>query len=271
MELLRSNEMSLLHLTDLHLEYHLDLRDFSAVVPTKIADVVILTGDIAGGVYAKEFIDYLLSLGYTVIYILGNHEFYGHDVDTLIQQWRHIANKTENLYFLEKDSVVINNVEFIGSCLWTSLETRSKEEMVDYFLKLKIKKNEDFFQTKNWSVDKMKDYHYDALASIKSLVASSQAKYKVVLSHYLPSYQSVHEAYINSPINSFFATELGYYIADSDINFWFHGHTHCSFDYFIDNQNKNGCNVVCNPYGYNDINMVNPEFSWNNVVKRILL
>lgn len=271
MKLLHSEEMSLLHLTDLHLEFYLKLRDFSTVVPNKIADIALLTGDIAGGTYAKHFIDYLISLDYTVIYVLGNHEFYGHDVDKLINEWRSIANQTENLYFLESDSVVIDDVEFFGTCLWTSLETKSKEDMVDFFLKLKIKKNEDFLKTKNWSVDKMKDRFYDSFNTLQSLINNSNAKHKVVLTHYLPSYQSVHQYYVNSPINSFFATELGDYIASSDIKFWFHGHTHDSFDYIIDNFTEEGCNIICNPYGYNDINMINPNFSWTNVVRKIKL
>lgn len=139
--------------------------------------------------------------------------------------------------------------------------------MVDFFLKLKIKSNSDFLQTANWSVEKMKNKHFEALAKLKKLIANSKAEKKVVLTHYLPSYQSVHSAYINSPINSFFATELGSYIAETDIDFWFHGHTHTSCNYIIDNLTEKGCLVSCNPYGYNDINMVNPDFSWHNVTK----
>lgn len=259
--------MDLLHLTDTHLEYNLRLQDFYSVVPKKIADVACLTGDIAGGTHALPFIKHLLNLGYKVIYVLGNHEFYGHDVDELIQKWRDISKDIENFYFLEGDSVVIDNVEFFGSCLWTSLECKSKEEMVDFFLKLKIKGNEDFLQTKNWSVETMKNKHFEALKKLKALIANSKAEKKVVLTHYLPSYQSLHSAYINSPINSFFATELGYYIAESYIDFWFHGHTHTSCNYIIDNLTAHGCMVSCNPYGYNDINMVNPDFSWHNVTK----
>jgi Icc-related predicted phosphoesterase len=261
--------MKILHLTDLHLEFNLKLQNFYSVVPFKIADVVILTGDIAGGLYAKHFIEHLLSLDYIVIYNLGNHEFYGHDVDTLIQKWKDISNNTKNFYFLENDSVIIEDVEFFGSCLWTSLETKSKEDMVDFFLKLKIKDNEDFRQIKNWSVEKMKDRFYDSFDKIKELIEKSKVNKKVVLTHYLPSYQSVHSNFINNPINSFFATELGNYIAYSDINLWFHGHTHNSFDYIIENNTPEGCNIVCNPYGIHDRNAVNPDFSWLEVIKEI--
>lgn len=94
--------MNSLHLTDTHLEYYLRLKDFYSVVPKKIADIVFLTGDIAGGTYALPFIEHLLNLGYKVIYVLGNHEFYGHDVVDLIQKWRDISKDIENFYFFRR-------------------------------------------------------------------------------------------------------------------------------------------------------------------------
>lgn len=249
--------MNAIHITDVHLEYWKRLVDFNNVIDKKVADIAILTGDIAGGTYSIGFINHLISLGYEVIYVLGNHEFYGHNVDELILKWRELSKRTDGLHFLEGDSIVIGDVEFFGTCLWTSLNTNSKSEDVDSFLKLKLKKEKDFASIKNWNVDKMKDRFYDAWGNLQNLLEKSDSKKKVVLSHYLPSYICIHECYINSVNNSMFATELGNYIACSDIMYWFHGHTHSSVDKMIGDTR-----VICEPYGYNDINMINPEFTW---------
>ena len=97
-----SNYLSttVLPLSDLHLEYNLSLRDFNTVIDSKVADIVILSGDIAGGTHALPFIQHLISLGYQVVYVLGNHEFYGYDVDELIEEWRNIAVNIPELHFL---------------------------------------------------------------------------------------------------------------------------------------------------------------------------
>ena len=77
---------SALVLSDLHFEFDVTRQNYNDVVSEKLADAVFLAGDIAGGLHALEFIDHLLDLGYTVFYCLGNHEFYGHDIDGLVAQ-----------------------------------------------------------------------------------------------------------------------------------------------------------------------------------------
>jgi predicted phosphodiesterase len=253
--------MNVLPISDTHFEWFKSLNDYNSVIDRKYADIVVLAGDIAGGTYAIHFIKHLISLGYKVIYVLGNHEFYNKDVLELIEEWTIISAETDDLYFLENDSVVIGDFEFFGSCLWTSVGTKSKSEEIDFFLKLNIKKESDFTAIQNWNPTRMKDRFYHSLPIIKNLIEKSTAKYKIMVSHFLPSYICVNEAYINSTNNPMFATELGDYIANSTLNYWFHGHTHCSV-----RENINGTHLICNPYGYNDLNMINPNFSWTKHV-----
>jgi Icc-related predicted phosphoesterase len=253
---------TVLHLTDLHFEFNKQLIDYNSVISEKKADWVFLTGDIAGGTYALPFIKHLLKLGYKVFYVLGNHEFYGYDIDLLISEWRSISKSIDGFYFLENESVVIDDIEVFGSCLWTSMGTSHKNENLDILFKDSVSSNADFKYTKNWTPEKMKERFYSSWEKLQKIIENSKAKHKVVLTHYLPSYQSVDVKYLQSLINPFFATELGNYIAYSDVNFWFHGHTHDSFDYFIYNTN-----IICNPFGYKDKNMLNRFFNWNKITK----
>ena len=261
-----SNYLSttVLPLSDLHLEYNLSLRDFNTVIDSKVADIVILSGDIAGGTHALPFIQHLISLGYQVVYVLGNHEFYGYDVDELIEEWRNIAVNIPELHFLHNDSVVINDIEFIGSTLWTSMATLYPEQFLDPLFLSHISSSNDFNEIKNWSPNIMKDYFYESWDIVKSLIKNSKATKKVVVSHYLPSYQSIHEVYAESKQNPFYATELGYELCDLMLDYYFHGHTHDSCDYFI-----HKTNIICNPHGYKDLNRVNEHFSWNKIIKTI--
>lgn len=253
--------MRLLQLTDLHLEWNTNLKDYSLFINEKVADVVILTGDIHANVKGISFIQHLIDLGYQVIYVLGNHEFYNRTIDGLIAEWRELASKTPGLHFLEGDSVTIEDVTFFGSCLWTQMGTSSKDEEVDFFLKHRIKREDDFTCIANWNPQAMANRFYEVWEVLQKQITDCKNPKKVMLSHYLPSWQSIHPSYFGNPSNAFFASHLDDFILKSGLTYWFHGHTHTDADYFIGDQ-KNGCRVICKPYGYHDLSMVNPEFNW---------
>lgn len=65
----------------------------------------------------------------------------------------------------------------------------------------------------------------------------------VVITHHLPSIQSVSERYSNDILSACFASHLDELLGYSKL--WIHGHTHDSFDYMA-----NGTRVICNPRGY---------------------
>lgn len=77
-------------LSDLHLEIS------NMAIPSAEADAVILAGDI----------------------VAGNHEFYGKERNSIIQELR-LAAKDTGVHFLDNDEVMINHVRFLGTTLWT--------------------------------------------------------------------------------------------------------------------------------------------------------
>jgi predicted MPP superfamily phosphohydrolase len=114
---------SAITISDIHLEWDTHLKDFSTVIPEKMADAIFLNGDIAGGEHALPFIKYLLSLEYKVFYVLGNHEFYGENFNELVDFWKNVDLK--NFYFIHQSDVVVDNIRVIGAPLWASLGTLS--------------------------------------------------------------------------------------------------------------------------------------------------
>ena len=65
----------------------------------------------------------------------------------------------------------------------------------------------------------------------------------VVVSHHLPSAESVAARFKDSLLSACFASELDYLFGKMDL--WVHGHTHDNMDYVA-----NGTRVICNPRGY---------------------
>ena len=56
-----------------------------------------------------------------VIYVMGNHEHYDGDFATTEFRIRSHLGYLKNLHFLEKESVKIDDVTFIGGTLWTDM------------------------------------------------------------------------------------------------------------------------------------------------------
>ena len=67
----------------------------------------------------------------------------------------------------------------------------------------------------------------------------------VVVTHHLPSKQSVSERFEKNLLSACFASDLADELLSKRVPLWIHGHTHDGFDYV-----ENGTRVVCNPRGY---------------------
>lgn len=75
---------------------------------------------------------------------------------------------------------------------------------------------------------------------------------KVIVTHHLPSFKSIHPKYLNPKrgelellSNFCFASHLDELVEKSGAKLWIHGHTHDPCDYYIGETR-----VVCNPCGY---------------------
>ena len=102
--------MKLLVLSDLHVEYASFEPDTNA---TKAADVVVLAGDIHKGADGIEWARETFP-DKAIIYVAGNHEFYGQHWDAHLEHLRRKAT-IHDIHFLENDAVTIEGVRFLGA------------------------------------------------------------------------------------------------------------------------------------------------------------
>ena len=82
-------------------------------------DVLVVAGDLVprmerGVAWLRERVT-----DRPVIYIPGNHEFYGADVDHTVDKARTAAAGT-NIHVMQNDAITIDGVRFIASTLWTA-------------------------------------------------------------------------------------------------------------------------------------------------------
>lgn len=247
-------------LSDLHLSVAgLDL-------PTADADVVILAGDISR---PKQAFDWALKLTKPVLYVAGNHEFYGNSISGTMADLKQRSQGT-HIQILEQDQVVLQGVRFLGVTLWTDFllygEGAPQEEAVSQALKF----IRDFSRIES---DNVADAAFTPAQSARLFQASKLWLEKqlaipfdgptVVITHHGPSPQSVHPRFEGSAVNPCFVSNLEDLMGAERVALWIHGHTHDSFDYRV-----SGTRVVCNPRGYQKDGVnENALFNPNLVIK----
>jgi Icc-related predicted phosphoesterase len=258
----------MLLLSDTHFEWDKKLLDYNNVISKKTDDnVVILAGDIAGGRYIHEFVEHLTNLGYIVLYIPGNHEYYGFSISEMDKRLADYFDTKNNAYFMNNRSMVIDDVRFIGSTLWAAADTININPItgdfqratdVDYFVRSAIKRISDFRQIIDFSIDSMVDLFWENLTFLQNELNKPFHGKTVVFTHHAPSPECVHASYKNQINgNHAYYSNLDSFIKKNFIDFWLHGHMHHSNDFYIDNTH-----ILSNPRGYHDLHSLNLDFNW---------
>jgi predicted phosphodiesterase len=233
--------MKLNILSDLH------LSQGALALPDNAADVVVLAGDIARPVEALEW---ATALRKPVLYVPGNHEFYGGSINGTLASLRRLCEGT-NVRLLDDDVVELGGVRFIGSTLWTdfmllgdALCERAMQEGQRFMRDFSRIRLSEQRQAAFTPADSMARFalHRRFLAAALAMPFAGPT---VVITHHAPSPRSIHPRFRDSLLNACFVSRLDHLMSGERARLWVHGHTHDSFDYTVD-----GTRVVCNPRGY---------------------
>ena len=226
-------------ISDVHLEFaKYDLIDTSA-------DVIIAAGDIGLGLEGAEW---LKSLNKPVVYVAGNHEFWGTDIFELIA-WLETTCEDTNVHYLEKRRAMINGVRFLGGTFWTDYQNKDVRTMASAWMTMNDFKrinNEDKFLTPADLIE----IHEDSLEWLLQVLDEPFDGKTVVVTHHAPSVRSWKE-YPYDPLRFAYCTDLEVIMEKHNIALWVHGHIHYPSDYLC-----HKTRVVCNPRGYHGIQSV---------------
>lgn len=210
--------------------------------------VLGVAGDIGVKYDAIHFLKKMSSRFKAVVAVLGNHDYWRRDLTTHTSSIREELSREgyHNVFLLNRDTVTIDGVLFIGATLWTDydkgdnlLMSHAAQTMNDYKFMRKLN------YTRRVKPNDILGEHIKDRDFIFS--HADRDEKMVVLSHHAPCFQSIDFArYGNgSFMNKYYATEFGTEIAYSNFKLWHHGHIHGSKDYMI-YQTR----VICNPRGY---------------------
>lgn len=259
-------------LSDIHLEFGKWPKsvDINAID----ADVTVLAGDIGVGL---EGIQWALSFDRPVVYVMGNHEFYGQR--PMNDLWRKAREKVTDthVHLLENDTLLLDDpqrpgetVRFLGATLWTdfailgpgeqedSMESAART-MSDYstiYVSRRGRAIVDHGMSTGHEGDRLTprktlSWHHESRDFLEqelrrlpdNLDFLHSWNKTVVVTHHAPSAKSLLYQQVGGRLDAAYASDLEHIVAQADL--WIHGHVHVLSDYRIGNGR-----VVSNPRGY---------------------
>ena len=221
---------------------------------------LILAGDL-GSMHKPDNILFALDAVcprfHTVIYTPGNHEYYGGTIQKAGNIIREMTKDIKNLCFGEHMFLDDSPKMSIHACtLWTDFDggdagsmDRARRGMNDY--RVCGLDDENVLQPEHTA-----GLHALSLKELKNDVKKGD----IIITHHLPSFQSIDPNYTHSSVNGAYATDLTAFIMERQPALWVHGHTHASNDYHI-----GATRVVSNPRGYE--HDLNPTYNSKLVVE----
>lgn len=224
--------------SDLHLGVH------GMPPPVVDADVTILAGDIARPPEAA--MRWAAALGRTVLYVPGNHEFYGGSIPAVRQELARSARKF-GVRLLDQSTWIIDGVRFTGATLWTDFglfgvagKRQAMSESARLMRDFSVIRNADgsVFTPEDACVLFAEQYAWLAAALDEPFDGPT-----VVITHHAPTRKSVPPQFATALTSAAFASDCSALMGRAVL--WIHGHTHDSFDYVV-----RGTRVLCNPRGY---------------------
>lgn len=256
--------MKLRVLSDLHLE------GAAFNPPEADCDAVILAGDIGSGTRGITWAaNNFEGLGVPIIYVPGNHEFYGWDMD----DWDRAASieaKARGIILGDCVSTLIEKegeqpVRVLATTLWTDFALYGQDKinycgdrteacLYDYTAITRHNKR------LRWKTVRNLGLRNQRWLKEQAAIAKAAGEKVVVATHHAPSERSSALRFKNDPVTAGFASALEGF-AEEFVDLWIHGHMHNNSWYQIGK-----CLVVANPRGYRPPSE-NPRFDDKMVVE----
>lgn len=259
--------------SDIHLDFDIPTKKFKfdmlwtpEKLETDLETTLILAGDIwhadkPFSYFGQSWMQQLSDRFQYIIFILGNHDFWGGSLPREYDKTRQALEKQQlkNVFLLQNSQIEIGNHKFIGATLWTDFlmanpycMNNAPDIMKDYKY---IRYGNNFSRL---SPKHILNEHMNSRNYIFEHAKKDFLEQKIwVVTHHLPSFQSIEGMYDREGLefeNALYYSSLDYLIKESEIDFWIHGHSHHAKDYMIGDTH-----IIANPRGYpGEDSMYNP-------------
>lgn len=234
--------------SDIHVEFHKDYHG-----PKEKIDLVVLAGDIHVGHKAADIAAwYQQRYRAPVILVAGNHEFYGADLDNMLNELRLSTRNLPQVHFLENDAIEIGGFRFLGCTLWSNFAINGDDQIefakykaTQFMTDFQVIHHKGLFFTPDDAIERFQASH----AWLESELAKPFAGDTVVITHFAPHRAAIHDDYLvpgADELTPYFTSDCSDLMRRFPIKAWFYGHTHNSVDTVV----EEGVRLVSNQRGY---------------------
>ncbi len=244
-------------LSDLHLEF----GDLDANWQPPICDLMIVAGDLHPKLGGLRWLLKRIPAKLPVLYVMGNHEFYGEKHPHLIQKLKSEA-KGSSIHILENECIEFEGYHFFGATLWTDMNLYGTPDIschdaiqMNDYMRIRL-------STTSFRKLKPKDtrlLHSETLFKLKQWLEAHDSQQSIIITHHAPSPQSLPIDWRDHSIYAAYASNLEPFILEHNPRLWIHGHLHNSQHYQIGQTH-----IIANPRGYTD--ELNPNFNPSLIV-----
>ena len=276
--MLKLREVSDLHLEHLYDTYSSDTflgqakSHFEKIIPPLEGDfetVLIVAGDLATARRPNRIVNFLILATerfQKVIYVFGNHEYYGSrflEAESIITLAVNEAASNGKLDLSkihiagsEPSIATVDNCFFLCGTLWTNYN--NGDPVTKKCVEKYITDHKTIYDDAKTDiavplpVEHFAEVHRKTLESfgnwIERYFKDNNSKI-VIVTHHMPSYSTVDPQFQKDEpsitLNAAFASNLDDFILKYQPKYWFFGHTHTPYNGFIGETN-----LICNPLGY---------------------
>ena len=234
--------MRIWNLSDLHVELTRGW-DLPAAGSRPDYDVLVIAGDLVTRM--ERGVAWLLKrvTDRPVVYVGGNHESYGTDIDRTLEKAR-VAAAGTNVHVMENDSVTIDGVTFLGAVGWTDFNLlgdqeramRAAGDVMNDYRKIRHANYSRRLRPKDTLAR-----HMQTRAFLRRELSKPRTGPRVVITHHGFHPEAVRRGHERDLISAAYASDAA--IEGADL--WIYGHTHESREFF-----SGTTKVVSNSKGY---------------------
>lgn len=254
--------MKIALLSDLHVETH---PESPRLEVWEDVDAILLAGDVSEGVACRRWAEeWQRQTGVPVCFVLGNHEYYGNELEDLERQCR--QGLPPGVHLLQCNEVRLGDYLLLGATLWTDFalygDVSAAQEAAAYYmpdyqmisLGGRLLTPDDTAQ--------IHAVHRDWLRSRLQQARDSGLR-TIVMTHHAPTPRSIAPRFAGSDASPAFASDLREWMRQAWAPvLWVHGHTHHPVDYV-----HGRTRVVSHPRGYPFENGLEQEYEWGRVIE----
>lgn len=243
-------------------DLHADVAPPKPIAIEPSVDLVVVAGDTCQGAErAFETLRSIVATSQPIVMVMGNHEYYGTTFSDELALARELAPKF-GIYLIENGATIFDEVRFVGATLWTDYAifgAGSQKHTMEVCARGLNDHRLINWRKKPWSRFRPQEalrLHQESKSALTEILSTPFPGPSFVVSHHGVTPQSIDPRFEHERLTGAYVSDLTDLILETQPDFWLHGHTHRSNDYFVGKTR-----ILSNPHGYGSENPVfDPSF-----------